>query len=295
MKTPSWVKLGIVAAAFAGSALVPVAGNAAEINSLLVVGENSFEDRDVERVMRVVDDLGNVAPVTSGNFMVGDVIQTILRFTGIAPGSVPGVTTISDYPGFGTPYQLLAYAELLVAAIVNPDLTPCAGPVCTLIFAPAGNLGANVFAEVYEKTAVGVGYDESIDPDLGIAAVRSETLVATVGIGDLDDFWAATTLLDLTAAAGAVAGSGQAANGILGLFFLSGLIPFIPNGTLSGALGSFHDLVGDASAFAKQAGANAGWLVASNTTVTFNVPEPGTLALLGLALLGAGAFKRRRA
>jgi len=294
MKTPSWVKLGIVAAAFAGSALVPVAGNAAEINSLLVVGENSFEDRDVERVMRLVPGTEDVAPVTSGPFMVGDVIQTILRFTGIAPGTGSG-TTISDYAGFGAPYQLLAYAELLVAAIVNPDLTPCAGPVCTLIFAPAGNLGANVFAEVYEKTAVGVGYDEAIDPDAAIAAVRDETLVATVGIGDIDDFWAATTLLDLTAAAGAVAGSGQAANGILGLSFLSGSIPFIPNGTLRGALGSFHDLVGDASAFAKQAGANAGWLVASNTTVTFNVPEPGTLALLGLALLGAGAFKRRRA
>jgi hypothetical protein len=280
-----------------GGASIP-AHSAALINNVVTLGvQNQWEDRDVERFL----DLSG-APVASGDIKVGYTIQTVLRFTGFAP-PIGGTTTIGDV--IPAPYQALAYAELLVGAIADEgeaptaDANTCSADRCTLFFTPTGNLGATVFATLYERyAAVEPGYDETLDPDTLISNVTSLTAIASIGLGDADDFWVATTLLDLTTAASATAGSGQEANGIFGLSVLSnpGLIPFGTNAMESGATGTFHDVVGDASAYARTTGVNEGWLVSSNTTIDFvaQVPEPGSLALVGLALFGVAAAARRR-
>jgi len=277
MKHSHGFKKTLLAVGLAASSCL---ANAAIINSQLVVGVNQLEDTDVERIVDA-----NGAVKTSGDFVVGDTIQTILRFTTV------NAAIIGDVIPF--PYQLNVYAELQVAAINNCFATP-GGQACTLVFAPSGNLGANVFAEVYEREDGQPVFDQAVAPATGIANVQAETLIAELGIGDLDDFWIATTLLDIGAAAGLGSDDPQVANGNLGLSFVTnaGGLPFIEDAML-GTLGGMHDLVGNASAYQLGPNINTGWLVSSNTSVQFAVPEPTTLALMGVALLGFG-FARRR-
>ena len=59
--------------------------------------------------------------------------------------------------------------------------------------------------------------------------------------------------------------------------------------------GNYHDLYMEVVYSPKPAGTANGWTVVSSGQITGNaVPEPGTMALAGLALLGAGLASRRR-
>ncbi|MGZ8162236.1 MAG: PEP-CTERM sorting domain-containing protein [Methylobacter sp.] len=255
----------------------------AVVNTILQSGENQFQDTDAERIIRG----GNT--VTSGAFQVGDVIETILRFT-----DANGTVLTDQGAQFGFPYQLIAYAELEIA-----EVNDLGGGFVNLVFTPSGNLGTDVFVELYERTTNTPGFDVTIDPATAIANVRSQTLIAELGLGDDDDdFWSvASTVNDIGAIALALPGSQQAANGTFGLTVLTnaGNIPVATNGILSGTDGNLHDVVGSASAYVRDTGANTGWLVSSNTEVRFNtVPEPSSLALLSLGLFAAGGMAKRR-
>ena len=59
--------------------------------------------------------------------------------------------------------------------------------------------------------------------------------------------------------------------------------------------GNYHDLYMDVVYHPEDPATNLGWTVVSAGQITGNaVPEPGTMALAGLALLGAGLASRRR-
>jgi len=279
MDNISFLKKALLGAAFAGLAVTSFATQAAVINSLFSSGVNQIEDTDLERI---VDASGAVK--TSGNWAVGDTVQTILRF------NTANVTTISDV--YGAPYQLNAYAELQVAAVSAPDVNG----VVNIAFAPTGNLGANVFVNLYERTsAAQPGFSQVLDPATAISNVTSETLIASLGIGQLNDFWGTTSLQDIGAAAGLAQGDPQQAAGIFGLSVLNnpGNLPILPLMIL-GADGNLHDVVGNASAYQLAPGANSGWLVSSNTSAGFTVPEPAPIALLGLGLAVMGLSMRRK-
>jgi len=278
----STLKVAVAAFAILGMALGSAPSSAAFINGLLQYGENQFQDSDQERF---IDAEGAVK--TTGNIVVGDTIQSILRFT-----DVNGVT-VSDEPGYGAPYQLTAIAELKVAAIITAGLPDGYG---TLVFTPSGNLGAGVFANIYERTSNVLGYDATIDPGTAISQISALSFVASVGLGEADDFWVATTLLDLTGVGAALPGSPQAANGVAGLSFLAnpGGLPYFTNGMLSPIDGKYHDLVLSASAYVRDTNVNTGWLVSSNTEARFAVPEPASMALMSLGLLLGGRIARRR-
>jgi hypothetical protein len=280
--------LAVVASA---AALAVVPAGAAIINGSFIPGVNTIQDTSAERILAAD---GSV--VTSGEFAVGMTIESILRFETVNSTGVQ--VSVGDLD-----YNLLAYSKLSIEAILNEDGTGlCSntiGDTCTLVF--GSGFGTNVAAEIYEGTTAPANLF-SLAPAAGIAAVLGETLIAELGFAEADDFWLSQFIYQpggdgtIDTIAGLVPGNSQVAQGIFGISLVSnaGGLPVETNAIENGTTGTFHDFVGSASIFTRETNTNDGWLVSNNLEARFNVPEPGSLALVGLALAGVGFVASRR-
>lgn len=279
------VKKILTVVSLAASFVAPITANSAQINSMFTVGINTAQDQDADRILRFNATTGSYDVVTSGNFQVGDVFQAILRFDSV------NSNTISD--SLPSPYALFAYSEVKINSI-TPN-SSFGGYDVT--FAPANiNLSGGAMIALYERTSGSATNPFTSAPNAGISYIQTLTSIATFGLGDTDDFWTASIPVLIEGLDNPL-GSGQNPSGVFGLSVLTnpGMLPIQSNGIQSGATGTYHDVIGDASAFPRETGVNTGWLVSTNTNVSFNVPEPTELALMGIGLIGMSLGRRKKA
>jgi hypothetical protein len=288
-------------AAAAVIGLGAMSAQAATINNFLVGGLNTLEDTNFDRILRpnaVNGDngVGGFTVVTSGDFQVGDILQAVLRFEQI---------NISNAASFA-PYELFAYSELEVKAITATQIFP--GIFAnTLTFGATGNLGQDVLVSVYEDNTPLATYSTA-DPDTTIANILAKDAVATFGLIDADDYWFAQVGLGFGAPSAnsitdlATLGNGGQAfpiapTGNFGLSIITNTagIPILEEQMVGLNGVSKHDVVGAVSGKVRQPGANTGWLIQTDTTLSFRVPEPDSLALIGVVLIGVAAVSRRKA
>lgn len=260
-------------------------------------GTNIMEDDSNEFIFRP-DGAGGYTLITSGNVADGDVLIQILDFpiingtnidsagdevTGIAlnvvTGVVAGAPTDPDGPG-----PLVAYTPA--------DFSMVAGTAADWAALTGINIGAlgfdttNLISLVFEDGANNLDVYTDALPQ-ALLDVTDGTLVMGLSLLDGTDFIFANDVpLDIgvfAPSAGETPGVTQYGTFAYELSFAYENLPGTPVGDLSG---SGTNLVTDRIAIAA---------VIDDTQASFTtVPEPGTVALLGLGLLGIGASLRKR-
>lgn len=272
----------IVTALGLGLALSSVPSHAALISSLFVPGVNTAQDQDAERLL---DTTGNVK--TTGTYVVGDAIESIIRFDSV------NSSTIGD--SLPAPYQLTGYSKLVVSGItILVDNGPVGSSATDIVRLHFGNIG-DTLVSLYERLAGNTSLAFADAPGTSITKITTQqTWIADLGLVEADDFWYADTINDASVIDLLPAGGGQVAAGVFGISQKAGgTLPIKNNGIMSPVDGNMHGVIGDASVFGLETGVNPNWQVSSNINASFTVPEPETLALLGIGLLGMGLSSRK--
>ena len=266
----------------------------------------SFEDDDIDFALRG----GNV--ITSGTLAVGDVLVSVFE--------IP-VFTVGGTPSIPAGQELTGVAAIQITSIAGSNITfgAVTGGINALLglSVPGGDAGATI-AMFFNGTAGGADRDldlnRSTNPASNCTSLADCVAQATLGslfqvdgfTGDADEFWVSDALsigLDIGAVAGArndaiVALFNAAQTTIFQSGFTIGginLITGAPCVNGAGVDGCINGVTLSGTITGGQGLSNGAFAHSDFDAqkLTIAVAEPGVIALLGVALLGFGAVRRR--